>query len=162
MVCRRHAILHSAGRDLTEGLTRSSPSKGTLALPPQRGRLLVVSKRNRATLERITTQCSNRRRKSTKRKPVISQTETSSLLAPNVSVTVKKASGIDDTSFRCLMSLTPTSARICTPCRALRWHDLFIMKGDFHLRKNFVHYTASKVFARWWNITMLSWFPSVR
>ena len=39
----RHAILHSAGRDLM-GLTRSSPSKGTLALPPQRGRLFVVSK----------------------------------------------------------------------------------------------------------------------
>ena len=59
----RYAILHSAGRDLTEGLTRSSPSKGTLPLPPQRRRLLVVSKRSFATCRLTTTQCSNRPRK---------------------------------------------------------------------------------------------------
>ena len=49
-----------------------------------------IGVRNRAnTLARITTQCSNRRQNSKKRKPVISQTETSSLLVPKVSVWVR-------------------------------------------------------------------------
>ena len=48
-----HAILRSAGRDPTEyymkNLTERRLSEGTLSLHPQRGRLLGMSKRNRAT-----------------------------------------------------------------------------------------------------------------
>ena len=55
----------------------------TLSTPPQRGRLFGISSRNCATLVLITTQSSN---PLTRRRPASSQTETSSLFAPNVSV----------------------------------------------------------------------------
>ena len=69
----RHAILHTAGRDF-KGLRRSSPSKGTLE-EIARGVKEKPCYISAAEFE--------------KRKPVISQTETSSLLAPNVSFTVR-------------------------------------------------------------------------
>ena len=78
----RHAILHSAGRDF-KGLTRSSPSKVTLE-EIARGvkvKACYIST-DYDTVLKSTAEFE-------KRKPVISQTETSSLLAPNVSVTVR-------------------------------------------------------------------------
>ena len=133
-----HSIHRSAGRDLTKGSTKILTEQGYSFT---------------ATTER--------------KRPACFQTETS-LLALNVSVEwiVIPARFLwlaDSTTLLTNIMKCDSDIRCpCTPCRALRWHDLFIMKGDVDLRKNFVHYTVSRVFARWWNITMLSWFPSVR
>ena len=72
---------------------------------------------------------SNRRRKPNKKDTWTSQTETSSLLAPNVSV-LREASGIDD-FFPLPHEFDATSASICTPmscCRVEKhqcWHETF-------------------------------------
>ena len=86
----------------------------TLSRPPKRGRSVVVSKRNFATLLSTTTQSSNRLRKvPTRSRPTCSQTEISSLSVPNVSVAMKypssqvslakKPAEVHDTSFQNVM-----------------------------------------------------------
>ena len=110
----RHAILHSAGRDLIEGLTRSSEQGYSCSAGAEREIARGVKEKPchiSADYETVL--------KSTAE---IDKKETCDLPDRNI-ITVgakyfrygKEASGIDDTSFRCLMSLTPTSARICTP-----------------------------------------------
>ena len=106
-----HATLRSAGCDLTECWTRSSSCKGTLALPPQREIARDVKVKQCYISADYDTVL-----KSTAE---IDKMETCDLPDRNI-ITVgaecfrcgKEASGIDDTSFRCLMNLTPTSARI--------------------------------------------------
>ena len=84
-----HAILRLVGRDPTEYLTKILTEQG---LPPQRGSLFGMSKRNVATLPSITTQSSNRLQHFPSRRPTRSQTETSSLSAPGVSIALKYGS----------------------------------------------------------------------
>ena len=61
-VALHHAIFRLVDRDFSGYLMKNltSLTEGTFSLSPQRGRLLVMSKRNRATLAWITTQSSNR------------------------------------------------------------------------------------------------------
>ena len=75
----------------------------THSLPPQRGRLLGMSKRRCATLFGITTHSSSRLRNLTRKRPTSSQTETSALSVLNVSAASKCFSSrprIHDTSFQ--------------------------------------------------------------
>ena len=86
-----HAVLllELAGRDRTENLMKFATEQECPFATTAEREIARISARNCATLARITTQSSNRRRKSTRIRPLSSQTETSSLMAPNISVARK-------------------------------------------------------------------------
>ena len=83
-----HATLRLdvAGPDFTENLKKILTERGYLSRPPQRGRSVVMSKRNFAPLLLTATQSSNRLRNVPTIRSTCSQTETSSLSVMNVSV----------------------------------------------------------------------------
>ena len=84
-----HSILRLAGREPTEYLTKTLTERGFSFTAAADREIVwdVIEKPTSSVL--ITTQCSNRLRKLTRRRPTFSQTVTSSLSAMNVSVAWK-------------------------------------------------------------------------
>ena len=87
-----HFVWILAGRVFKEYLREVLTERGFLSRPPQRGRSVVMSKRNFATLLLTTTKSSNRLRNVPTIRSTCSQTETSSQSVLNVSITLKNRS----------------------------------------------------------------------